>query len=122
VLIAEYDPVRRDTLAVALAALGWAVTGVSNGFSALNKIRGDAFDAVIVGHNLPEIGTADLVREINVILESEPVPVLLASEMTLQSAAHIGSGGESLAPGPFDPARFTDAVLATATLRSPLTA
>jgi CheY-like chemotaxis protein len=62
VLVADHDRWRRVSASDVLSEAGFAVEQASNGMAALRVAAADPPQIVLIGHDLPEISTADVMH------------------------------------------------------------
>lgn len=86
VLIVDPDPFAREEIGLSLRQRGIASHGVGTPWEAMNHLKSEPCDAVVIEVDLPEIDGLELAKTIG---ERYPtlMPVLTASRPTVESAA-----------------------------------
>jgi two-component system response regulator MprA len=102
VLLAEDDRAVRDSLARALTLEGYDVVAVSNGAQALEHLREQSSDLVLLDVSMPVIDGLTACR----VLRSEgnrvPILMLTARTETSDRVAGLDAGADDYVPKPFD--------------------
>ena len=104
-LVVDDDPRNRDMLSRRLVRLGHRVTAAASGGEAIEALRRDSFDVMLLDMQMPDMDgdeVLELVRG-DPVLRSVPVIVLSASDDAGRVARCIESGAEDYLPKPFDP-------------------
>lgn len=104
-LVVDDDELNRDMLARRLVRLGYRVAQAANGRQALDRIRSESFDLVLLDILMPEMNGYQVLEEMSAdpILRGVPVIVLSASDDTAGVARCIEMGAEDYLSKPFDP-------------------
>jgi adenylate cyclase len=104
-LVVEDDAVSRSMLARRLVRLGHKVVITENGRLALELLRSQPFDLLLLDVQMPEMDGHELLRRLKADagLREVPVIVLSASSETDAIARCIEIGAEDYLPKPFDP-------------------
>ncbi|WP_438490083.1 response regulator [Streptomyces sp. S186] len=100
VLVVEDDDVIREATTVSLNRLGFDVTSVADGASALARFKAEAPDAVVTDVMLPELDGVSLTRSIR---EQSTVPVLMISARgdDIDVIAGLEAGADDYVTKPF---------------------
>lgn len=100
VLVVEDDDVIREATTVSLTRLGFEVTAVADGASALARFRTAPPDAVVTDVMLPELDGVSLTRSIR---EQSTVPVLMISARgdDIDVIAGLEAGADDYVTKPF---------------------
>ncbi|MFC5722407.1 response regulator [Streptomyces gamaensis] len=100
VLVVEDDDVIREATAVSLNRLGFDVTAVADGASALARFKAEPPDAVVTDVMLPELDGVSLTRSIR---EHSTVPVLMISARgdDIDVIAGLEAGADDYVTKPF---------------------
>ncbi len=103
-LVADDDPANREILARRLAWLGHEVTLVENGSAAVNALREQPFDLLLLDIQMPEMDGYQVLQALaaDIALHHVPVIVLSASDEVIHIASAIEMGAEDYIPKPFD--------------------
>ena len=103
ILVVEDIRQERDALCELLKGWGYGVTGVCNGMSALEKLKGRDYDLVISDLKMPELNGLELLRKIHE--DGMDVPVIIISGYgTVESAVDaMKLGAFDFALKPFAP-------------------
>jgi two-component system response regulator MprA len=101
ILVAEDERAVRDSLVRALTLEGYEVTGVSDGAQALESLRADPVDVVVLDVMMPVVDGLTACR----VLRSEKnrVPILMVTARTETSdrVAGLDAGADDYLPKPF---------------------
>jgi CheY-like chemotaxis protein len=100
VLVVDDDPAVRATLAELLGSEGYAVQLSSDGFSALNLVRRDPPDLVILDLNLPVLDGQEFVDAWRTAAPASSIPILVltASADLPSSLSDLGVQGHFTKP------------------------
>ncbi len=80
ILIVEDDPQLRELYRMALAAQGYAVVAVEDGFDALRLIDGSTLPtAIVLDLELPRVGGRDVYRELRAHADTSTIPILIVT-------------------------------------------
>jgi len=105
VLVVDDEEPMRKLIASLLSLKGHQCVTVSNGLEALDKIRGDKFDAVIADIVMPEMDGIALTKELSKHYHDLPVMVMTGhDEYSAEDA--IASGAREFIKKPFSIAEF----------------
>jgi two-component system phosphate regulon response regulator PhoB len=114
VLLADDDESVAMVARLGLRRAGFTVTIVDEGRAALQAARDNAFDALVLDWNMPDLDGIDVCRQLQADPEWVRVPIIF-----LTGAAHAGAEQEALAAGargvifkPFDPTTIGEQVRA----------
>ncbi|HWE49508.1 MAG TPA: response regulator [Bryobacteraceae bacterium] len=104
-LVVDDDEANCDVLRRQLERNGHSVTCVSRGSDALDALREEQFDLVLLDVIMPGMSGFDVLQEIKHTPASSDLPVIMMSALDeLESAAHcIQMGAEDYLLKPFDP-------------------
>jgi two-component system, cell cycle response regulator len=105
VLVVDDDAVNRLLLSRALERDGHHVRAVSNGLQALQALRGERFDCVLLDVLMPEMDGYQVLAQIRSDPKLRRTPVIMISALEdIQSVVRcIEMGAEDYLPKPFDP-------------------
>lgn len=94
ILIVDDEPEMRLAMSHALSRSGYDVESASNGIEALEKIKKDAFDAVITDIKMPEMSGMQVLEEVKKI--SPLIPVIMVTAFgTIDNAVEAMKEGAS---------------------------
>jgi class 3 adenylate cyclase/CheY-like chemotaxis protein len=104
-LVADDDEANRTMLARRLTRLGHQVALAVNGRDALEKVRTERFDLLLLDIQMPELTGYEVLEQMKAdpTLRDLPVIVLSASSETERVAHCVELGAEDYLPKPFDP-------------------
>jgi DNA-binding response OmpR family regulator len=102
VLVVDDDPAIRTMLAEALGAEGYAVRLSADGFSALNLVRTDPPDLVILDLKLPVLDGQEFVDAWRTAVPSSNVPILVLTASPELPGSLTGLGIQGHITKPFD--------------------
>lgn len=104
-LVADDDEGNRTMLSRRLIRLGHSVALAVNGRDALEKLRAEKFDLLLLDIQMPELNGYQVLEQIKAdpALRELPVIVLSASSETERVAHCVELGAEDYLPKPFDP-------------------
>ena len=100
-----------------LEALGADVALAAGGLEAVEAVRGQAFDLVLMDINMPEIDGLEALRRIRRLPEAKgevPVVALTANVMAHQRDAYLAAGMDGVLGKPFSPGELLQEVLRVA--------
>lgn len=105
VLLIEEDLTLREVTRFRLELLGYEVLGKESGEDALDWLKGNLPDVVIVGHFLPGISGADLIDRLSNDMRTSELPVMFLSPNSdlpdVQRA--FNAGADEYLVTPYDP-------------------
>ena len=110
-LLVEDDPSIREIAAIGLSGSGYRVTSATDGREALDRIRAEAFDAVILDVMLPSLDGFELCREVR-RFSRVPILMLTARTDTVDVVVGLESGADDYVTKPFEMAELTARVRA----------
>ncbi|MDD2708438.1 MAG: SpoIIE family protein phosphatase [Verrucomicrobiae bacterium] len=104
-LVVDDNPDNRDMLAKRLAKQGYTVACAENGRLALEALRRESFDLVLLDIMMPEMDGYQTLNQIKGDNELRHLPVIMISALDeLESVLRcIEAGAEDYLPKPFDP-------------------
>jgi two-component system, OmpR family, response regulator MprA len=102
VLVAEDDRAVRDALARALALEGYAVRAVSNGAQALDALREQPADLVLLDVSMPIVDGLTVCRVLRGERNRVPILMLTARTETSDRVAGLDAGADDYLAKPFD--------------------
>ncbi len=104
-LVADDDEGNCAMLSRRLIRLGHSVALANNGRDALEKLRAERFDLLLLDIQMPELNGFEVLEQIKAdpVLRELPVIVLSASSETERVAHCVEMGAEDYLPKPFDP-------------------
>jgi adenylate cyclase len=105
VLVVDDDPVNRSVLARSLEREGHRHATAENGREALEMLRSEPFDVVLLDVLMPEMDGYDVLATIEADAELRHIPVIMISALEdLESVVRcIEMGADDYLPKPFDP-------------------
>lgn len=105
ILVVDDDAGNRDMLSRRLVRLGYTVSVAENGRRALEELRTEPFDLMLLDIQMPELNGYEVLEQLKAdpALCNIPVVVLSASDETERVARCIEMGAEDYLPKPFDP-------------------
>jgi class 3 adenylate cyclase/CheY-like chemotaxis protein len=105
ILIADDDSANREMLARRLRRLGHTVSVAENGRQAVEMIRGQSFDLLLLDIVMPEMDGYEVLKYLRANRPAShlPVIVLSASDDSKKVAQSIKLGAQDYLPKPFDP-------------------
>ncbi|MEP6604113.1 MAG: SpoIIE family protein phosphatase [Spartobacteria bacterium] len=105
VLVVDDVEANRDVLSRRLERQGYAVVKVENGRQALERLRADTFDLVLLDIMMPEMDGYEVLRRLKADEVLRHIPVIMISALSeLDSVVRcIGMGAEDYLPKPFEP-------------------
>lgn len=100
VLLADDDAEVRRVVEMALLKAGHQVTAVTNGLEALNRVRTESFDLLLIDLTMPEMSGMELLTELG---QQNQIPVILMSGYSEAGnpAGTIGFGVRQILRKPF---------------------
>ena len=104
-LVVDDNEDNRDTLRRRLERLGYAVETAEDGRQALERVRGGAFDLVLLDIMMPQIDGYQVLQQVKADPALRDIPVIMTSALDdLQSVVRcIELGAEDYLPKPCDP-------------------
>jgi len=105
ILLADDDASNRELLQRRLEKIGYDVTSVGDGFEALERIRTDRFDLVLLDLLMPRLNGAEVLARIKDDPALREVPVIMISALDqVDGIVHcIELGAEDYIAKPFNP-------------------
>ncbi|MBA3776956.1 MAG: SpoIIE family protein phosphatase [Betaproteobacteria bacterium] len=105
VLVVDDVENNRDVLSRRLEHQGYAVATAENGRQALERLRADTFDLVLLDIMMPEMDGYEVLQRLKADEALRPIPVIMISALSeLDSVVRcIGMGAEDYLPKPFNP-------------------
>jgi two-component system KDP operon response regulator KdpE len=101
VLVVDDEPAIRRALHPPLVALGFDVTEVSRGEKALQIIRTETFDAVLLDVNMPGIGGLETLRRIRLFSPRLPILMLTVRDGEEEKVRALEMGADDYVTKPF---------------------
>src|SRR5215469_9261909 len=101
VLIVDDEPAIRRALHPPLTAMGFDVTEVSRGEKALQLLRTETFDCVLLDMNMPGIGGLETLRRIRVFAPRLPVLILTVRDGEDEKVRALETGADDYVTKPF---------------------
>jgi two-component system response regulator MtrA len=111
ILFVEDDDAVRETASLLLEAAGLEVTGEGDGLAALDRLRAEGADLVILDLMLPSVGGFDICREIR-RRSMVPILMLTARSSTADLVAGLELGADDYLTKPFEPSELVARVRA----------
>ena len=102
VLLAEDDRAVRESLTRALALEGYDVIAVTNGAQALDGLRENSPDLVLLDVSMPHVDGLTVCRVLRSERNQVPVLMLTARTETSDRVAGLDAGADDYLPKPFD--------------------
>jgi two-component system response regulator MprA len=102
VLLAEDDRAVRESVARALGLEGWAVSTVSNGAQALEWLREQRADVLLLDVSMPLVDGLTVCRVLRSERDTIPILMLTARTDTSDRVAGLDAGADDYLPKPFD--------------------
>ena len=98
----------RETVKLALSAVGYRVMSADNGASGLKACRENQFDLIIVDLNMPVMDGITFIGEARKLPSYRFVPILMLTTESRDDKKLLGkkAGATGWIVKPFDPARF----------------
>ena len=106
VLVVDDEEPMRKLIAALLSQKGHHCVTVSNGLEALDKIRGNKFDAVIADIVMPEMDGIVLTKELSKHYQSLPVMIMTGHTGEYSAETAIASGAREFINKPFSIEEF----------------
>jgi len=113
-LVVEDDHQTADYVRASLVETGWQVDLAHDGESALARVRGEAFDVLVVDRMLPKLDGLSLVCTLRAEAVSTPVLFLTAMGAISDRVAGLEGGGDDYLVKPFSLAELKARVAALA--------
>jgi two-component system KDP operon response regulator KdpE len=101
VLVVDDEPAIRRALHPPLSALGFDVAEVSRGEKALQVLRTETFDCVLLDMNMPGIGGLETLRRIRVFAPRLPVLILTVRDGEDEKVRALEMGADDYVTKPF---------------------
>lgn len=101
VLVVDDEPAIRRALRPPLVELGFDVTEVSRGEMALDVLRTETFDAVLLDVNMPGIGGVETLRRIRAMNPRLPVLMLTVRDSENEKVQALEMGADDYVTKPF---------------------
>ena len=101
VLVVDDEPAIRRALRPPLEALGFEVIEVSRGEKALQVLRAENFDCVLLDVNMPGIGGVETLRRIRVFAPRLPVLMLTVRDSEDEKVRALEMGADDYVTKPF---------------------
>jgi two-component system response regulator MprA len=102
VLLAEDDRSVRESLVRALGLEGYRVRAVTNGAQALDALREQAADIVLLDVSMPIVDGLTVCRVLRAERDRTPILMLTARTETSDRVAGLDAGADDYLPKPFD--------------------
>ncbi|MCA0754311.1 response regulator transcription factor [Paenibacillus sp. N4] len=106
ILIAEDEPVLRMLIADTLEDEGYEIDEASDGVEALDKMKADAFDLIILDYMMPRMTGAEVIEAAKAELAEEQRPKILMLSAKSQQAEQekvLNAGADGFMSKPFSP-------------------
>jgi len=105
VLVVEDEGDIRELLTLHLQRGGFTIDTASTGDEALNKLRGSAYDLVVLDWMLPGCSGIEILRQMRTSLSQKETPVLMLTAKSTASDIVLGleSGADDYVTKPFEP-------------------
>ena len=102
VLVADDDRAIRESLVRALELEGYVVIAASDGAAALDRVRDDPPDAVVLDIMMPSVDGLTVCRVLRAERNRIPILMLTARTETRDRVAGLDAGADDYLPKPFD--------------------
>ena len=117
ILLVEDNLRNRQIFLAVLDALGATSMAVGNGYDAIETMREEQFDLVLMDINLPGIDGMEATRRLRALPEpvaaNTPVIALTASVMNHECEAYLAAGMSGTIPKPLNPATLLNVINAS---------
>jgi CheY-like chemotaxis protein len=110
ILVADDDPDILQVLRDRLDSYGYAVEMANDGRAALEALRRQAFDGVILDIRMPEIDGMEVLRQIREGHSGVPVVMITASTIQERAVEAVGKGAQAYLLKPFNAAQLKQVV------------
>lgn len=112
ILVVEDNPMNMELVTFILTARGIEVMQAFDGPEALEKIRNNTFDLILLDIQLPGMDGLDVIRNINIIASTDtPIIALTAHAMHGDEQKFISAGCSGYISKPIDVSTFVGKVL-----------
>jgi DNA-binding response OmpR family regulator len=101
VLVVDDEPKLRESLAEGLRLEDWTVVTAENGTEALERLRADSFDLLVLDWMLPDIDGLEILRRIRPQAPRLPVLMVTARNMRSDQVAALECGATDYVTKPF---------------------
>ena len=101
VLVVDDEPAIRRALRPPLTELGFEMTEASRGEMALDILRNEPFDAVLLDVNMPGIGGIETLRRIRAVAPRLPVIMLTVRDREEEKVNALELGADDYVTKPF---------------------
>jgi len=101
ILIADDDRAIRESLERALSLEGYEVTAVADGSSALDELRRQPFDLVVLDLMMPNVDGITVCRVLRSEKNESPILMLTARTQTSDRVEGLDAGADDYLPKPF---------------------
>ncbi|WP_033317904.1 response regulator transcription factor [Streptomyces yerevanensis] len=117
VLIADDDADIRDLVAFKLVQSGHQVTAVEDGMAALQVMREQPLDLVLLDIRMPGMSGLDVCREVRAAPATASLPVILITARSQEGDVELGfaAGADDYIIKPFSPRELSSRVTAMLT-------
>ena len=114
ILVVEDDPAVRDVVEHALSREGMETATVENGEEALERLRGEPFDLVVLDVMLPGMDGISVCRELRADDENGDIPVVMltARDDEINVVVGLEVGADDYVTKPFSPRELVSRVRA----------
>ena len=102
ILVVEDDPDIRQLLQDRLPAMGYRVQSAADGVRALEAVRAETFEGMILDIGIPSLDGMDVLRQIRVWDQQIPIVMVTASGAKELAVRAIGMGAQAYMLKPFD--------------------
>jgi signal transduction histidine kinase/ActR/RegA family two-component response regulator len=102
ILVAEDDPDIRQLLQDRLGGMGYRVQSAIDGVRALEAVRAETFQGMILDMNISSMDGLDVLREIRKLDQQLPIVMVTASGAKESAVRAIGLGAQAYMLKPFD--------------------
>jgi CheY-like chemotaxis protein len=106
ILVVDDEELIRNLVVTFLSKLGHSCITANNGVDALDKMRGNKFDAVITDIKMPKMDGIILTREISTQYPGLPVMVMTVYDEEYSAGTAISVGAQEFIKKPFSLSEF----------------
>ncbi len=112
ILIADDNRLNQKILIFVLEKNGAKVTTASNGLEAIEHIKNDTFDTVLMDLHMPEMGGLEASTYIKEVLKSTtPIIGLTANNLERDNKMCLDAGMDTCVSKPFEPAELCNIIV-----------
>jgi len=106
ILVVDDEEIMRDSCYQILTEMGHHVVCVENGHDALNQIKKEIFDVIILDLKMPGLSGMDVLRQM-ITSDPDAIVIVITGYATVDSAVQaMKTGAFDFLPKPFNPGEF----------------